>query len=206
DNLNIEAKHFCGDCSQYFCDKCLISHAKIHKFHVVLGRKDVDKWVGQGDALVTCDLHPPKVLELMSEDHDELCYSLTVNHRSISSISDLAKGIHKMADFKQLPANVTKVAASLIQVSEARKKNQNSLKTSCKSMLTKVKSWRCSLNQLLDELEKGTVEQIDSVLVDLDGLLQKDIDHCDFIYDQLKVLLDTVQAQCKESSSFIGYR
>ncbi|XP_052790105.1 transcription intermediary factor 1-beta-like [Mya arenaria] len=211
DNLNIQAKHFCGDCSNYYCDKCLKFHAKIHKPHVVFGRKDVDKWVVQGDALVTCDLHPPTVLELLCEDHAELCCHLCVslNHRMckrVDLISDLAKGMHKMADFKQLPANVTKVTASLNQVSEARKKNQNSLKISCKSMLTKIKSFRSSLNELLDELEKRTVEQMDSVLAGLDWSLQKDIDHCDLLHDQLKALLDSVQAHGKESRSFIGYR
>ncbi|XP_052804054.1 uncharacterized protein LOC128234095 isoform X3 [Mya arenaria] len=213
DNLNIEAKHFCGDCSKYYCDKCLTFHAKLHKRHVVLGRKDVDKWVGQGDALVTCALHPLKVLELLCEGHNELCCHICVslNHRmcrSISLISDLARGIHKMADFKQLPANVTKVTASLNQVTEARKKNQNSLKASGKSMLTKIKAVRSSLNKLLDELEKKTVEQMDSVLADLDKSLQKDIDHCDLLHDQLMALLDFVQIQGKdsESSSYIGHR
>ncbi|WAR05171.1 TRI33-like protein [Mya arenaria] len=213
DNLNIEAKHFCGDCSKYYCDKCLPFHAKIHKRHVVLGKKDVDKWVGQGDTLVMCNLHPPKVLELQCEDHNELCCHLCVslNHRmcrSISLISDLARGIHKKADFKQLQANVTKVTNTLNQVTEARKKNQNSLKASGKSMLTKIKTLRSSLNQLLDELEKKTVEQMDSVLADLDGSLQKDIDHCDLLHDQLKALLDYVQIQGKdsESSSYIGHR
>ncbi|WAR04653.1 hypothetical protein MAR_020022, partial [Mya arenaria] len=181
DNLNIEAKHFCGDCSKYYCDKCLTFHAKIHKHHVVLGCKDVDKWVGQGDALVTCNLHPPKVIELLCEDHNELCCHLCVplNHRmcgSISLISDLVKGIYKMTDFKQLPAKVTKVTDRLNQVKEARKKNQNSLNTS------------------------------GNVLADLNGSLQKDIDHCDLLHDQLKALLDTVQAQGKESSSYIGFK
>ncbi|XP_052803480.1 uncharacterized protein LOC128233707 [Mya arenaria] len=211
DNLNIEAKHFCGDCSKYYCDKCLTFHAKIHKHHVVLGCKDVDKWVGQGDALVTCNLHPPKVIELLCEDHNELCCHLCVplNHRmcgSISLISDLVKGIYKMTDFKQLPAKVTKVTDRLNQVKEARKKNQNSLNTSGKSMLTKIKTLRSSLNELLDDLEKRTVEQVYSVLADLNGSLQKDIDHCDLLHDQLKALLDTVQAQGKESSSYIGFK
>ncbi|WAR04269.1 TRI33-like protein, partial [Mya arenaria] len=211
DNLNIEANHSCGDCAKYYCDKCLIFHAKIHKRHVVLGRNDVDKWVGQGDALVTCDLHPPKILELLCEDHAELCCHLCVslNHRmcrSISLISDLAKGIHSMDDFKQLPANVTKVTASLNQVSEARKKNQNSMNSSGKSMLTKIKTLRSSLNEVLDELEKRTEVQMNSVLADLDGSLQKDIDHCDFLHDQLNALLDSVQLQTKESNSFIGFR
>ncbi|WAR19781.1 hypothetical protein MAR_001619, partial [Mya arenaria] len=212
DNLNTEAKHLCGKCSKYYCDKCLRLHTKLLKEHIVLGHKDVDKWVGQGDALSTCDLHPSKVLELLCEDHAELCCNLCVslNHRmcrSINLISDLASGIHKMADFKQLPAKVIKVLASLNKVSEARKKNQNSLNALGKFILRKIKNLRKTLNQLLDELEKKTVEEMYSVWADLDGSIQKDIDQCDHLYDQLKALLDKIKARDEdsESSSYIGY-
>ncbi|XP_052815193.1 uncharacterized protein LOC128242164 [Mya arenaria] len=213
DKLNTEAKHFCRDCSKYYCDKCLTFHSKIHKQHTVLGRKDVDKWVGQGDSLISCDLHPQEVIKLLCEDHAEMCCLLCVslNHRmckSISLISDLAKGVYKMANFKQLPCRVAKVTTSLNQVREVKKKNQGSLKTSGKSMLTKITDLRKSLNQLLDELEKRTVKQMDSVLSDLDVTLQKDIDSCTLIHDQLKALMDTIQSQGKddESSSYIGFR
>ncbi|WAR19755.1 TRI33-like protein, partial [Mya arenaria] len=212
DHLNTEAKYFCGNCSKYYCDKCLTLHAKLLKEHIVLGRKDVDKWVGQGDALITCDLHPSKILELHCEDHAELCCNLCVslNHRmcrSISLIADLASGIHKMDDFKQLSAKVTKVLASLNKIVEARKNNQNTLQASGKSILTTIDNLRKTLNQLLDEIEKKTVEAMDSVMSDLNGSIQMDIDQCDNLHDQLKALLDTIQAQGEnnESISYIGY-
>ncbi|XP_052797442.1 uncharacterized protein LOC128229690 [Mya arenaria] len=197
DYHNTEAKYFCGDCSKYYCDKCLTFHAKVHKEHIVLGRKDVNKWSGKGDAIYMCDLHPSKVMELHCDDHDELCCHLCVslNHRmcrSITLISDLARGNNQPDPGER----------------RQKEKKQNSLKASGKSMLTKVKALRTSLNQLLDELEKRTVEEIDSVLADLDGSLQKDIDACTNIHDQLKALLDTVQAKDDDSEStfYIGYR
>ncbi|WAR11890.1 TRI33-like protein, partial [Mya arenaria] len=213
EKLNTEAKYFCRDCSKYYCDQCLTFHSKILKQHAVLGYEDVDKWGGRGDTLISCDLHPRKVIELLCEDHAEMCCQLCVSlkHRmcrSISLISDVAKGIHKMADFKQLPSKVAQVITGLNEVREVRKKNQGSLKISGKSMLTKIKDLRKKLNQLLDELEKKTVEQMDIVLANLDDTLQKDIDSCTHIYDQLKALMDTIQAQDKddEPSSYIGFR
>ncbi|XP_052817505.1 uncharacterized protein LOC128243660 [Mya arenaria] len=213
DKLNTEAKYFCRDCSKYYCDQCLTFHSKIMKQHAVLGYEDVDKWGGRGDTLISCDLHSSKVIELLCEDHAEMCcqFCVTLNHRmcrSINLISDLAKDIHKMADFKQLPSKVANVTTSLNQIREVRKKNQGSLKTSGKSMLTKIKDLRTSLNKLLDEMEKKTVEQMDSVLANMDDTLQKDIDSCTSIHDQLKALMDTIQAQSKddEPSSYIGFR
>ncbi|WAR11941.1 LOW QUALITY PROTEIN: hypothetical protein MAR_026121 [Mya arenaria] len=118
EKLNTEAKYFCRDCSKYYCDQCLTFHSKILKQHAVLGYEDVDKWGGRGDTLISCDLHPRKVIELLCEDHAEMCCQLCVSlkHRmcrSISLISDVAKGIHKMADFKQLPSKVAQVITGL---------------------------------------------------------------------------------------------
>ncbi|WAR19753.1 hypothetical protein MAR_001591, partial [Mya arenaria] len=207
------AKYFCGNCSKYYCDTCLTLHAKLLKEHSVLGRKDVDKWMGQGDALVTCDLHPSNVLKLYCEDHAELCCTLCVslNHsrmcRNISMIADRTRGIHKMDNFKHLPAKVTEALASLNIVGENRKKNQNSLQASGKSILTKIKNLKKTLNQLLDELEKKTLEAMDIVLTDLNGSIQKDIDHCNNLHDQLKALLNKIKyrGEDSESSSYIGY-
>ncbi|XP_052784936.1 transcription intermediary factor 1-alpha-like [Mya arenaria] len=84
DELNTEAKYFCEDCSEYYCDKCLTFHFKIHKQHVVLGREDVDKWARQGDTLISCDLHPKMVIKLLCVDHAKMCCQLceTLNHRN----------------------------------------------------------------------------------------------------------------------------
>ncbi|WAR19750.1 hypothetical protein MAR_001588, partial [Mya arenaria] len=213
DNLNTEAKYFCGNCSKYYCDTCLTLHAKLLKEHIVIGRKDVDMRVVQRDALVTCELHPSKVLELLCEDHAELCCNLCVSlhHRmcrSIRLISDLASGIHMMADFKQLPVKVNKVLTSLNKMVEDSKKNQNSSQTSRQSILSRIRDLRKTLNQLLDEMEKKTVEAMDSVLADLGGSIQKDIDQCKNLHDELKALLDTIQTRGEDnkSTTYIGFR
>ncbi|XP_052768074.1 uncharacterized protein LOC128208557 [Mya arenaria] len=84
----------------------------------------------------------------------------------------------------------------------------NSLKASGKSILTKIKNLRKTLNKLLDEMEKKTVKEMDSVLAELNGSLQKDIDRCNNLHDHMKALLDTIPARGEdsESSSYIGYR
>ncbi|XP_052760559.1 transcription intermediary factor 1-beta-like [Mya arenaria] len=209
DKLNIEAKFFCGDCSKYFCDNCLTFHSETHKGHAMFGRKDV----GQDDAIVTCDLHPQKAIELLCEDHAELCCNLCVSldHRNckrITLIPDAAKNIHKMGNFNQLQNNITKVIASLDRMKKSKENNQKSLMASSKSILTKIKVLRTSLNKLLDELVESTVEELNSVVVDLDDTLQKDIDQCDLLHDQLNALFATIQTKRKENVAgfYISYK
>ncbi|WAR19556.1 hypothetical protein MAR_001394, partial [Mya arenaria] len=154
---------------------------------------------------VTCVIHHNKLFKkhavLGRNDVDKMCHS-------ISLVENLAKGIHELAEFKQLPANVSKLTSSLNQVIQDMKKKQQLLKTSGKSTLKEIKALRDTLNQLLEELERRTVEQMDSVLADLDEMIQKDIDSCTNIHGQLKAFLDNVQSQDKgsEPSVYIGYR
>jgi len=86
DGLNTEAQHFCRDCDECFCDKCVSYHNKALRKHAVLGRKDVSQWAAASskvDALVRCDHHQTKALELYCEDHGQLCCHIcvSVGHR-----------------------------------------------------------------------------------------------------------------------------
>ena len=82
DGLNTEAKHFCRDCEECFCDKCVSYHNKALRKHTVLGRRDVSQWAAVSskvDASVRCDHHQTKPLELYCEDHGQLCCHICVS-------------------------------------------------------------------------------------------------------------------------------
>ncbi|XP_052768870.1 uncharacterized protein LOC128209070 [Mya arenaria] len=213
DNKKIEAKFCCVDCSKCYCDICVIYHNGMLNKHTVLDRSDVNKWVSQANAFARCGLHPRNVVEMVCEIHGELCCNVcvTFNHkmcRSLRQVKDLAKGIHEMADFKQLPANVSKLTSNINQVIQDMKKKQQSVKESGKSMLKEINALRSALNQLLDELEKRTVIQMKSGLADLDDTLQKDVDSCTRIHDQINDFLDNIRSNDKgsEPNSYICYR
>ncbi|WAR06189.1 hypothetical protein MAR_021558, partial [Mya arenaria] len=213
-DIRTEGQFNCGECSKSYCGECVVFHNGMFRRHALLGRINVDKWVGQRETLARCDLHPEEIIKMECQKHSKLCCHLCaiLNHRkddcSISLVQDLARDIHKMAVLKQLPANVSKLTAMLKQVIEDRKRSKNSLEVSRKSILTKIKALRNRLNQLLNELEENTVEQMDSVLTNLDGSLQKDIDSCTHMYDQLKVFMDKIQESGMDNkpNSYIGLR
>ena len=77
EDRTIEANHFCEDCDQCFCDGCIRLHNKLHKRHVVLGQRDVDKWTSAATAVspyvYRCDKHPDEYLKLECIDHRQLC-------------------------------------------------------------------------------------------------------------------------------------
>ncbi|XP_052778739.1 uncharacterized protein LOC128216210 [Mya arenaria] len=208
-DLNTEAQHFCPDCEHYLCDKCDGIHGEYFKKHVVYGRGEIQKWAGF--SIDKCDQHG-KELEDHCDDHQELCCSVCValNHRLCSSIShlpDLAKGFLQTTEFKQLPAAVDKIKSRLYKLTNSRMNYQASLRDSYENIIVIIKALRDEINQILDTLEERTVEQLDSIMKDLEKSIKDDLEICSYMDDQLSIMIEKLQhmAYKKETSSFIGF-
>ncbi|WAR08610.1 hypothetical protein MAR_018568, partial [Mya arenaria] len=194
-DLNTEAQHFCPQCEHYLCDKCVRKHGDYFKKHVVYGRKDIQKWTGF--SMDRCAQHGNK-LEVHCDYHRELCCSVCValNHRLCSSIShlpDLAKGFLKTAEFKQLPAAVDKMRSRLDELKNVRTKDQDSLIDSYKNIIAEVKDLRKNINTILDQLEKKTVEHLDSMMKELEKTIKDDLETCAQMDDQLNTMIEKLQ-------------
>ncbi|XP_052760758.1 uncharacterized protein LOC128203393 [Mya arenaria] len=210
-NLNTDAQHFCPQCEHYLCDKCVKMHGEYFKKHVVYGRGDIQKWAGF--FMERCDQHG-KVLEFHCDGHQEFCCSvcLTLNHRHCSRISplpDLARGFMKTAEFKHLPSAVYKMRQRMDELKNDRIKDQVSLKDSYKNIIAEIKAFRKEINYILDEIEKKTFEQLDSMMEDLEKSVKHDIETCAHMHDQLKTMFEKLRkitGKNKETSSYIGFR
>ncbi|XP_052781463.1 uncharacterized protein LOC128218010 [Mya arenaria] len=210
-DLNTEAQHFCPKCEHYLCDKCVKIHGDYFKKHVVYGRRDMQKWAGF--SMDRCAQHG-KELEVHCDDNQELCCSVCVafNHRLCSSIShlrDLARGFLNTAEFKQLPAAVDKMRSRLDELKNERMKDQTSLNDSHKNIISEIKDLRKEINQILDKLEKRTVEQLDSMMEDLEKSIKDDLEACAHMHDKLGIMIAKLKKSAsknKESSSYIGFR
>ncbi|XP_052778114.1 uncharacterized protein LOC128215470 [Mya arenaria] len=211
DNFNTEAQHFCSQCEHYLCDKCVNLHNGYNTKHTVYGRGNIQKWAKF--SLDRCDQHGNK-LEIHCDDHQELCCSVCVvlNHRLCSSIRhlpDLAKGFMETAEFKQLPAAADEMRNKLDDLKDARMKDQASLKDSIKSIIAEINALRKEVNNILDQLEKKTVEQLDRLMNDLQKSVKDDLDICADMHDRLKIMIDKLQQvtrKNKETNSYIGFK
>ncbi|XP_052805853.1 uncharacterized protein LOC128235153 [Mya arenaria] len=210
-DINTYAQHFCTECEHYLCDKCVKLHNGYHKTHTVYGRGDIQKWAGY--AMAMCDQHGNK-LEVHCDDHQDLCCHVCValNHRLCSSIShlpDLARNFLKTAEFKQLPAAVDMMRNRLDERIKTRMKYQASLNDTYKDILAEIRALRKEMNKILDQLEKKTVKQLDSMITCLETNIKVDIDACTHMHDQLKTMIEKCQQMTgkhKETNSYIGYR
>ncbi|XP_052780641.1 uncharacterized protein LOC128217513 [Mya arenaria] len=213
DGLNNEAQFFCDECKKYYCNNCEQLHKKLHRTHSMFGRQDVSKWMGYAglSPIEICDKHGDKKLELLCEDHDELCCHICVplNHRmcqSIKHIPDLAKGLKKQTDFKKLPANVDTITTRLQGITKKRTHNKQSLKDCGKKMLAEIKSLRKKVNEKFDKIEKKTKDILHDLLHETDEFLQENIDKCTQLIDKLSTYLKTIQSQQDDNTSYIAYK
>ncbi|XP_052804860.1 uncharacterized protein LOC128234593 [Mya arenaria] len=75
--------------------------------------------------------------------------------------------------------------------------------------MDQIKALRREINNILDQLEKKTVEQLDSMVNNLEKSVKDDIETCTQMYDQLKTMMEQVRQMSgnhKETNSYIGYK
>ncbi|XP_052778752.1 uncharacterized protein LOC128216222 [Mya arenaria] len=216
DGLNREAQHLCNHCTKYYGDSCVPVHNKLYKRHTVLDRKDVKKWAaapGMLDVLERCERHPGEAPKLVCGDHGQLCchVCVAVVHRQCSSIQhipDVAKGIGKDPEFRQLPQRVAVLRKQIEDMKNDRKKNSASLRKTRTAIVDEIKAIRKKINDILDKMEKTTVQDLDRLVADQELSIKKGIESCTQMDDELKNITDDIQS--KDSSGepplYIGFR
>ncbi|XP_052781938.1 uncharacterized protein LOC128218326 [Mya arenaria] len=216
DGLNTEAQYFCNQCTKYYCVNCVPVHNKLFKRHSVLDRTDKTKWAaapGMVDVLERCERHPGEALKLVCGDHDQLCCHVCVamDHRQCSAIQhipDVAKGIRKDPEFRQLPQRVAVLRVQIEDMKNDRKKNSSSLRKTRTAILDEIKAIRRKINDILDQMEKTTVQELDGLVAAQELSIKKDMESCTQMDDELKNIIDDIQS--KDSSGepplYIGFR
>ncbi|XP_052778744.1 uncharacterized protein LOC128216214 [Mya arenaria] len=216
DGLNTEAQYFCNQCTKYYCVNCVPVHNKLFKRHSVLDRTDMTKWaaaLGMVDVLERCERHPGEALKLVCGDHDQLCchVCVAVDHRQCSSIQhipDVAKGIRKDPEFRQLPQRVAVLRKQIEDMKNDRKKNSASLRKTRTTIVDEIKAIRKKINDILDKMEKTTVQDLDRLVADQELSIKKDMESFTQMHDELKNIIDDIQS--KDSSGepplYIGFR
>ncbi|XP_052782204.1 uncharacterized protein LOC128218552 [Mya arenaria] len=212
--FNTEAHHHCTQCKKYYCQNCISKHNGLYQKHAVLGRKDVKKWEtapGVIDDLERCGMHPGEDMKLVCGDHDQPCCPVCVDidHRQCSKIQhipDVAKGVHRNIEFQQIPKKIAELQKQFELMKESRIKNTTSLKKTRADISDEIKTIRKKINEILDKIEKATLQDLDGMIVKLEKKIKKDIETCDEMTIGLQNMITTFQTKASESKSYIAYR
>ncbi|XP_052779410.1 uncharacterized protein LOC128216785 isoform X2 [Mya arenaria] len=158
-------------------------------------------------------MHRGEALKLVCADHDQLCchVCVAVDHRQCSKIHpipDVAKGIQRNIEFQQIPKKIAELEKQFELMKEARMKNTTSLKKTRTAISDEIKTIRKKINEILDKIEKTTLQDLDGIIAKLEKNIKKDIETCDKMTIELQNMIAAFQTKSKssESKSYIAYR
>ncbi|XP_052251792.1 uncharacterized protein LOC127858625 isoform X2 [Dreissena polymorpha] len=181
---NTEAEFYCEECSKLFCGTCVKLHDTLFKKHATLGKGNINQWPDTNvDALEQCQEHKKQQLTGFCEDHNQLiCHVCHIyNHQTCSHvvlIADKVKDLHQQGDFKKLSATLDTLNVQLIQNKDDFEESMKSLEQSYNTILDKINALRQNINASLDELEKNTIKELDTLLATMKMSIETDIEKC----------------------------
>ncbi|KAH3720353.1 hypothetical protein DPMN_063250 [Dreissena polymorpha] len=210
----LEADFYCEECSKFYCSKCVEYHNYLYKKHAILDKKNISQWpVTDVSQLEQCQEHKKEKLTGFCEDHSELiCHACHVhNHQKCSHvvlIADKVKDLHQKGDFKQLSETIDKQYQQLIHKKDDLEENMKSLEKSYKKTLEEINELRKTINDALDQLEKNTKKELDTLLETTRTSIQIDIENCTESIKNITCLKeDWMRIKEKsESLTFFKYR
>ncbi|XP_052251536.1 uncharacterized protein LOC127858423 [Dreissena polymorpha] len=211
---NTEAEFYCEKCSKSFCGKCVELHNTLFKKHAALGKKNISQWPETNvDALEQCQEHKTEKLTGFCEDHNQLtCHICHIyNHQKCSPvilIADRVRNLHQKGDFNLLSANLVILNRQLNQKKDDFEERMKSLEQSYNTILEEINALRKKVNDALDELERNTVKELDTLLANMKMSIQTDIENCtDSIKHMTCVREDWLRRKNKsEAVNFTMYR
>ncbi|XP_052248407.1 uncharacterized protein LOC127856311 [Dreissena polymorpha] len=211
---NTEAEFYCGDCSKFYCSKCVEYHNFLYKKHEILDKKNISQWpetnVGEQEI---CQEHKKEKLTGFCEDHSQLiCHACHVHTHQLCShvvlIADKVKDLNQKRDFEQLSATFDTQHQQLIKKKHDFEENLKSLEKSYKKILEEINALRKTINDALDQLEKNTKKALDTLLVNVKTSIRNDIENCNKSIKNISCLQENLltSKDKKEAPSFIKYR
>ncbi|XP_052215630.1 uncharacterized protein LOC127834081 isoform X2 [Dreissena polymorpha] len=181
-----EAEFYCEDCSKVYCGTCLEYHNFLYQKHVTLDKKNFSNWPVSDstfDVLEQCKVHKDRKLEILCEDHSELMCTVchVYNHKKCSHvvlIADKVKDLHQKGEFKQLSATLDTLHGQLILKKDDFEESLKSLEQAYNTILEEINALRKAINDSLDQLERNTIKELDTLLAKLKTSIQTDNGNC----------------------------
>ena len=121
------------------------------------------------------------------------------------NISVIAQGILQTATFKGIPDEYKSAKKQLQDAIDIRKQNTVTLNTSRDNIVHDIQNMRKKLHDVLIEMEKAQIKELDNVVARRTLIINNDIERCRQQVEQIKRLTETTTNQTDELKAFIGY-
>ena len=165
-----EAKHFCENCKEYLCFDCRNDHKtfKATKKHSVVSAH-VTQYTESADIsgkfAIMCGCDQKQTVRIYCENHTEvICTSCeTIKHRTCKTcpIKDkVTKDTEK--EFKELMTKSKSLKVEFEKFKDDVKANRSVVEVQRGKLKKEVAEFRKNINDVLDRMESGTLENVDA--------------------------------------------
>ena len=124
-------------------------------------------------------------------------------------IPDVAKGFSRDKAFQAILSNIDKLMKQLKQLIAGRTRNKESLIETCSEIILSIKATRQQLDEILNQLEMKTIEEMDRLMLSLNNTMKAQIDNCNGLYEEMNNIQDTIgerSGQISDTLAFISHK
>ena len=165
-----EAKHFCPECSEYYCDPCEMTHRRLKatRSHTVLHGDEMSQSTSQRKIMLpfmycTCD--KTRLVEFICEEHLIAACSECkgVYHRKCKTVSIQEKGrSFSKSSITTTYDTMKAIAEKIDQIQEQQKESIESfaeMKNACKE---RIEAMRQKLHVFVDKISDASLGELDT--------------------------------------------
>ena len=167
-----EAKYYCPDCEDHLCMECENHHKKVKatRFHDIVSVADRNANAEAKTQVkrLICHCGQNEEVNFYCGEHDSCFCSLckNVKHRRCSTVSidEASSGASVVSDFITLAERTDSLIDKATELKVEHKELKEKLEQLEERGKENIRKFRCKLNQVLDELEQESLDQLQSTV------------------------------------------
>ena len=167
ENEEVPGVNYCFECQEAMCESCIKSHRKIAftRSHTVCPLNEAIDADLHPNVYKTCQEHHGRLVELVCNDHDQLCCTLCVgtNHRKCKSVDTLDVAAGKIKDsgmMKSLDENMKEYEQKLLKTKCSMEENMDNLDDEADILTKKIEKMEEDLIAHVREAKGVALEKI----------------------------------------------
>ena len=208
DSVVREAKHYCPECSEYYCDNCEMSHRRLKatKTHIILHGADMPKTFSQNLAILPvmyCSCNQSRTVDFFCEEHTGVFCSECkgIDHRKckISTVENASKSFSAESALKatyerahRLESNTAKLQHKQNEIAEQFKK----MEKNCKE---EINTKQEKLHAFVDEIADASINELETASqnsTELEGAMVTTANVRQRLQNEQKILQDAMTHEC----------
>ena len=165
-----EAKHYCPECSEYYCDSCELSHRRLKatKTHKVLHGEQMSQSTPQKKVILPvmyCSCNQNRLVEFICQEHViAVCLECKgIHHRKCTTSSLKEKGrTVSISNLTETSDRLKAIAAKVNQLHEQQHKSIESFSKMKNACREQIEAMRQKLHTFVDEISDASLTDLET--------------------------------------------